>query len=256
VPFLRWVTGLILAALAGGCGASQGPASRPPPKPTSVAPPRRFDQSPRGHQWVPEAVVLEFEISDEGTHAPIEGASVEIINPYSLQIGPTQSTWTEGGIRLVAYHWWMYAQEEGLPPESYFLGNLWLQVTAPRYETVKVPLRKFVSERRAIDKVPWVKSSPLVVSLRKGERKPPRRIVGKYRGDQHLRLVLDIYGDGTFSVCNQHAHGCNPSGFGFAEIVDGKLKLTYAESQSYSEGHPEMTELLAKVDSAIKERSR
>ncbi len=274
MPFLRWVMGVILAALAGGCGASQEPAGpRPPSKPTSVGPPRLLHRGSgghhrgsTGHQWAGEDVILGFEIVDDGTRAPIDGASVEIINPYSEQIAPTQSTWTDGRTRLVAYNWWMYAREEGLPPESYFLGDLWLQVTAPGYKPVKVSLRKFVGERRAIDEVPWIKSrprfsesipSPLIVSLRKGERKPPQGIhliAGNYRGDRR-GLVLDIYGDGTFRIYDQHQHGRNPAGFGFAEILDGKLKPTYAESGSRSEGNPQMTALVAEVDSVIKERS-
>ena len=127
-------------------------------------------------------------------------------------------------------------------------------MNAPGYEPLKVSLPKFVSERRAVDKVPWVKSPPLIVALRKGQPKTPQLgfIAGSYRGDGAEHFELDIYADDTFSVSHQMYHGRPVVGFGFAEIVEGKLRLQYAESGSRSEGHPMMQPILAQVDALIK----
>lgn len=127
-------------------------------------------------------------------------------------------------------------------------------MNAPGYEQLKVSLLKFVSERRAVDKVPWVKPPPLIVALRRGQANAPHLgfIARSYWGDGAEHFVLDIYGDGTFRVSHQMHHGRPLVGFGIAEIVDGKLRLQYAESGSRSEGHPMMQPILAQVDALIK----
>ncbi len=116
-------------------------------------------------------------------------------------------------------------------------------------------LRDFVGERRMDDETSLAKPAPLVVAMRKGERKPTRLefIAGYYSLDKGLWFRLAIYADGTFSVYIQDQHGRIPVGFGFAKFVDGRLTLTYAESDSYRASYPQMTELLGVVHAVIKQ---
>ena len=257
--FLSSATGLML--LAGGCDSSPGPVSPISPTaivvPTPASPPKRIadvEVRPKSWDydedlWAQQEVTLEFQVFDQDSRKPIESASVEIVYAYQPEFNVIQPNRADGGIRRLVYQG-RYVRCEELPPESYFLAGRWLKITAPGYEPIQVSLRKFVGQQRAIDKVPWVKSAPLVVALRKGQPKTPQ--LGFIAGRYHGGFVLRIYGDDSFSVCLQHAHGCNPSGYGFAEIVDGKLKLRY-EERGTSEGDPRMAPILARINSLIRE---
>ena len=245
-----------LLVLAGGCDSSQGPVTPTPAKaivvPTPVLGPPIDDEN----RWAQREVTLEFQITDQSSRAQVESASVEIIYAYQPEHRVIRSSRTDAGIWRLGYEG-RYLRDEKPLPESYFLAGRWLKITAPGYEPVQVSLRKFVGQRRAIDKVPWVKSAPLVVALRKGQSKTPQLgfLVGRYPATRRrLRFVLTIYGNDTFSVCFQHQHGCNPSGFGLAEIVDGKLKLRYAE-EGTSDDDPKMAPSLAEINSLIREHS-
>ena len=165
MPFVQWVMGLtLLASLAGGCGVSQGPVTPlVSPMPLAVSP------DAVGPRRVRHEVVLEFQIVDEVSRKAIEIASLETRNAYRGDSAPIRAVKNGAGIWRLVFQSWYVPQPE-LPPESYFLGGLWLDINAPGYEPVKASLRNFVGERRPIDEVPSENSAPLVVTLRKGER--------------------------------------------------------------------------------------
>ena len=247
IPCLCRATGVILATLATGCGLWEEPS---PP----AAPPVSFVTSDLdGPRKVSHVTVLDFQIIDSVSRAPIETGSLQIRYAYAYA-QPIGAVKNGKGIWRLTFQTWYFPQPD-LPSESYFLGGQWLEVDAPGYDRVKVPLREFVGERRADDEASSEKSAPLVVSLRKGECKPKRLefIAGHYSADEGVSFILHIDADGTFGVYIQDQHGRVPVGFGFAEIVDGRLTLTYAESNSHLASSPRMTELLAMVHAVIKQ---
>lgn len=240
-----------LMSFAGGCDSSPGPVSPTSPKAIAGPPPVIVAE----RTLAQHEVTLEFQITDQSSQEQVENASVEMIYAYQREFNAIRSTRTDAGIWRLVYEG-RYFRDQQLPPEADFLRDLWLVVTAPGYETFKVSLKKFVGERRPIDRVPWVKSPPLVVSLRKGQPKTPRLafFAGRYRGDSMSQFVLNIYGDDTFSVYLQDQHSQVRAGFGFAEIADGKLKLRY-EEKGRLEGHPGMAPILAEINSLLREYS-
>jgi hypothetical protein len=257
--FKRFAIGLAaLAPLFGGCDSSQKAASLAPQL-DEFAPidPAVFKQLEFGHaerDWAYHDVVLEFQVIDVSSRTPIERASVEIVNAFQFDPEPIRASSNDAGLARLAYQG-RYLPENGLPPESDFLGDMWLTVSAPQYETMRVALRNFVRTQRTIDIVPWVKSADFIVALRKGTNKyqPIGFIAGRY-SERGSDLVLEVFGNGTFSLCQKHQHGCTPAGFGFAEVINDTLKLTFAEPSNPLEGSPELQAVLRRVNALIQEQ--
>ena len=125
----------------------------------------------------------------------------------------------------------------------------------PGTNPVKLPLRKSVGQQRQIDAVPWMKPSPLIVALRKGQPTTPQLgfLAGQYRGESRPMFVLDIYEDDALSAYIEEEHHQIYCGFGFAEIAGGKLKLRYRGDQPALRGSSSLAQILAEINSLIRE---
>jgi hypothetical protein len=252
-----------LAILAGGCDSLQPSApvaaSKPPP---AGAKTRSVGTSTS--RWECHTVVLEFYIVDEHSGAAIENATVLASYPYHPDSLPIRWVRNEAGIGRLSYQRQYFPGQ--VAAESLLLRNMWLVVIAPNYQTFRTSLREFVAHQRPVDKPHSIKSPPLFVALRKGERETPPIdfIADRYQETENsFNPILIISGDGMFRIYRQDQHSQRPLGFGFARVVDEKVKLTFAEDNHLTyegdnyplEGSEQVQQLVAMVNSRIQEQA-
>jgi hypothetical protein len=170
-------------------------------------------------------VELEVEVRDADSGNPLGNALIQISDPYFYRNrkGTTRGTTRDDGRARILHPFKVVGEHRAyrLRGEVRY-DDRWLEVSAPGYQRLLVPLTQFTGERGDLQR-----PSPIRVARREGESPGDvlQDIAGEYGCDfGQIISTIDILADGRFSWTEW---GCftYEKEYGFVRRADGAIRL-------------------------------